>query len=129
MIIEDEATKTQKVITASVPTTFCPHTHAEQRPCPPPHWAELRCKSCGQHLRYIASPATIELRRRNSVKIEMLNAIITTLEPWMMSFLATVSRSRNGKLVGRQQITLDSIWRQYFPQEAAAEEAQEEAQQ
>jgi hypothetical protein len=103
--------------TLAQPLNTCVHAHTKQEPAQPPHWGQLICTDCGQHVRYVADLATIALRRQCSIRIEKLLAIEPTLEPWESNFIGGLSSNRNGKLIPRQRLVLDEIYSNHFGDE------------
>ena len=116
MTIEEDAQPTQPVAPIKQPLLQgCQHLHTKEVPAPAPHHLQLVCAACQGHIRYLADPATLALRRQTAIKIEKLLLILPVTEGWEALFIKKASLSRQGKLSPRQQLVLDEIYARYFP--------------
>jgi len=72
-----------------------------------PHHAKEVCSDCGQVLRFVPKPATIERQHTNAFRLAKL-AMSPVLTSWERGFVKSVSQHR--KLSPRQQDCLDRIY-------------------
>jgi hypothetical protein len=75
------------------------------------HFAREVCQNCDRVLRWIAKPATIQLRRLNALRIARLT-MTDSLSEWERGFVKSISSER--KLSPRQLAVLDKLCATYL---------------
>jgi hypothetical protein len=88
--------------------TWCEHSNTRiEHLVNGPHHAKEICTDCGQLLRWVAKPATVERQHTNAFRIARLS-MSGSLTSWEREFVKSVSQQR--KLSPRQQACLDKIY-------------------
>ena len=88
-------------------TSWCEHhnTRIEQLANGPHHAKEI-CSDCGQLLRWVAKPETIDRQQFNSFRITKL-AMTVGLSPWEREFIKSIGQFK--KLSPKQLTKLDEL--------------------
>jgi hypothetical protein len=88
--------------------TWCEHSDTRiQLLANGPHHAKEICTDCGQVLRWVPKPQTVERQSTNAFRIAK-RSMSGSLTSWEREFLKSLSQQR--KLSPRQQACLDKIY-------------------
>jgi hypothetical protein len=79
------------------------------------HYVQLKCASCGLHIRWLPKPETIERRRLNGFKLAKL-AMCDRLTSWEWHFVRDLQHRK--KLSPRQQAVIDKLAVAYLEEAA-----------
>jgi hypothetical protein len=95
----------------------CSHgaTVTEQLPETHVHYAQLKCASCGRHIRWLPQPENVERKRLNDFRLAKL-AKCDRLTSWERHFVRDVSQRK--KVSPRQQAIVDDLAATYLEEAA-----------
>jgi hypothetical protein len=98
----------------------CAHnqTITELLPQGSPHYAKLRCATCGEHLRFLPKPENAERRKLNAYRLAKLQ-IAPALNQWERQFIDSLAKLGSNKLSPKQQALFDRLCLTYLDGRAA----------
>jgi len=91
--------------------TWCEHSNTRiELLANGPHHAKEICCDCGQVLRWVAKPETVERQHLNAFRVAKL-AMADGLNDWERAFIKSIGQSK--KLSPRQQVKLDELFKKF----------------
>jgi hypothetical protein len=95
------------------PETVCPHTDKVFTLTPQSiHYGHERCAACGQFLRFVPYPVTVERQKENAFKIHELKRC--PLSIWAKGFLLSLEK-QGRHFSPKQQTKLNELYEHYYP--------------